>query len=90
MNKTLKDILLTINGLIAFCSVGQAGAIGSTSIVILILYLFMKNQDLKNELQTLKDRYEPTINHNAVRDYLNSEQFKTTSQFINDTVKKEN
>ena len=90
----MKDLIKQLfMGFIVMASLAGIGTLGvwSVPVLILIFYLLNKIYDKDKEIKALKDKYEPTINYKAVRDYLNSEQFKIASQFINDTVpKKEN
>ena len=88
MKDLIKQLFILFIVMASLAGIGTLGVWG-VPVLILIFYLMNKMYDKDKEIKELKDKYEPTINYKAVRDYLNSEQFKTTSQFINDTVPKE-
>ena len=88
MKDLIKQLFILFIVMTSLAGIGTLG-VWSVPVLILIFYLMNKIYDKDKEIKALKDKYEPTINHKAVIDYLNSEQFKIASQFINDTVPKE-
>lgn len=84
----IKQFFILFIVMASLAGIGTLGIWG-VPVLILIVYFMIKMNDKDKEIKELKDKYEPTINHKAVREYLNSEQFKTSSKFTNSTAYEE-